>query len=132
MALTKKHLLRRAEIHRVFAEELQSHFRRLWGRELAQEEVATLRSVTLCDSLMGLEMWERRLIATTTQEEATLRYSEMLAMVAKHGPGVIAQVKGELATSASSLPDSGAFPDLLAWEEALVDRLSWWRQLLSR
>lgn len=118
-AMKKSDLQRKAEIHRAYSNVLQAHLVRLWGRNLSEEERNTVQSATLCCSYMGLESSERRLSHAMSSEQATEEFGFLKSEVHRRSEAVAAEITRRL-RGGRAATQRAAFPNLLAWEEALL------------
>lgn len=112
-------LQRFIQIHTAYADAIESHMRRLWNRELSSDEVNTIRSYTLCGSFMSLEAIDQGLSLVGSAERATVDFLFMRAEVNKCAGEVVLEVSRRLALGGHS-PQASEFPNLLAWEAALI------------
>lgn len=117
-----KTLQRFVRDHNGYATALQAHFARLWSRELEESEIKIIRTYTLCGSFMSLESIERGLSLATSVEKANSEFSFMKSEVSKYSANLVQEIKRKLNLSASS-PDPALYPDLLSWEESLLQWL---------
>jgi hypothetical protein len=116
----KTELQRFIQSHRAYASAIQGHLARLWRRPLSAEEINVIESYTLCGSLMSLESIERGLSLTQSDENASQEFTFMESEVAKHAEGVVREVLRRLGLGPGA-PKPEAFPNLLAWEESLLE-----------
>lgn len=98
---------------------LQDHFARLWQRNLTEQESNTVQSATLCCSFMSLESSERTLSLATSSEKATEEFQFLQSEVLVNADLVVQAVERRL-SGKRGLTSHTAFPNLLAWEEALL------------
>lgn len=108
------------QIHRAYASAIQQHLGELWHRPLSREEVNIVQSYALCGSFMSLESIERSLSAAASAERANEEFAFMQSEVAKHTETVIREVQRRVGLGPQA-PQPGAFSNLLAWEEALLE-----------
>lgn len=112
-------LQRMVQRHQAYAGLFLAEFRRLWERELSAEESSCIRDGTLCLSLSSLESMERWLAVGASPQDADRRYAQLRTEVARHAASVVWILRQNLELP-GGLPEPSAFPDLLAWEEALA------------
>lgn len=119
MSMNRADLQRLVETHRSYSAMLQDHLARLWQRSLTEQESNTVQSATLCCSFMSLESSERTLSLASSSEKATEEFRFLQAEVLANAELVVQAVEHRL-SERRGLTSHTAFPNLLAWEEALL------------
>ena len=118
--MSRSLLLRNLEMHRAYSLVIQGHLSRHWQRDLSESEISVVRSYMLCASFMSLESMDRRLASATSSLNAESEFSFIRAEVVKYSSAVVHEVQRRMRLT-SSAPQTTAFPDLLSWEEALLE-----------
>lgn len=119
MSMNRADLQRLVDTHRSYSAMLQDHLARLWQRSLTEQESNTVQSATLCCSFMSLESIERTLSLATSSENATEEFQFLRSEVLASTDFVFQAVEHRL-SGQRGLAGHTAFPNLLAWEEALL------------
>jgi hypothetical protein len=121
--MEKAGLLRKVALLRAYLNVLQEHLVRLWGRSLSEEESNIVQSTTLCCSYMSLEASDRGLSSASSSEQATEEFEFMKSHVGRNSDAVAAEIQQAL-SGLHAAKQRSAFPNLLAWEEALLAQIA--------
>jgi hypothetical protein len=119
MSMKRADLQRLVDTHRSYSAMLQDHLARLWQRSLTEQESNTVQNATLCCSFMSLESSERTLSLATSSEKATEEFLFLQSEVLANTDFVVQAVEHR-PLGQQGLASHTAFPNLLAWEEALL------------
>jgi len=120
--MSESELGRKFKVHQVYAEALQAHLTRLWGRDLTDVERNVVQSSTLCCSFMSLEASDRSLHFAKSKEDAMTEYEYLQTEVAKYSDEVVKEIQSRWGNR-GDFPVRADYPNLLAWEAAVHARL---------
>lgn len=116
---------RQALIHNqtLFAEAIGAELTRLLIRPLTTEEETVVADITVCQGFMNSEADAHGLHFSTSQEKATQYLAHAARMVNEHRSSLIAEVMKGMPASMRSALRAEDHPNLIAWQQAIVDHL---------